>query len=195
MKKLTSKQKAGVVLLTVGGVAMTALAVVACSDDPKPLIPCTCNDKNHLGVGESCGCLGLGCNCGLQVYGTVEGIPIYRKGAVNDMAAAITKVQGAYTGLSPEIKPSFIVKIKEVRIVPGEDDRIAIPDGDKFILELGEGCSQASMRTFMNNTISMPAKSKNTLGTYLAGKWNQNKRAVIANNNRWVGNMASRAKA
>jgi len=49
----------------------------------EPAKECKCEDKAHLGVGESCDCEadeGL-CECTLKVYGTLaNGVKVYRKG-------------------------------------------------------------------------------------------------------------------
>lgn len=80
---------------------------------------CVCVEKNHLGVGETCECDGLR-DCGLQVYGQVAGIPIYRNGEVSDtdMVAGIESIMAGYADVVESYKLNIDGKIREIHVVP-----------------------------------------------------------------------------
>jgi len=140
-------------------VAIVTLAFAHCKNDPKQT-QCECADPEHLGVGENCECGKDSCNCTLQVYGSFDDIgghtiKIYRKGDVNDMAAAVAKVKEAYEGLIPYGQSRLDGKIKDIRIVPGSDGSWSEDDNGMYTIELGEERSRASMRAYMQNSVGI----------------------------------------
>ena len=85
---------------------------------------CTCDPKDHLGIGETC-CGGIDCECTLKVYGTIiDGlgrvINIYRHGEVADaeMENAVTNIQEGYSSMGYGQKAAFQGKVREIRVLP-----------------------------------------------------------------------------
>jgi len=150
--KLTKKQ---IVALLISPLAAVA---IACGDSDNGDSKCECPEKEHLGIDEVC-CERDNCECTLKIYGWVvddQGVeefkfPIYRQGDVTDMENAVAKVIEAYVSLDPLSKNNLRNKIKEVRILPGNDRTRTIEDG-QFIINLGEERSAASMESYFRQT-------------------------------------------
>ena len=110
--------------------------------DPDPI--CECNPKNHLGVGETCTAAACeakgtaGCDCGLQNYntGTIFTIPVYRKGVVSDMAAAVGKLEACWAdGVLNEMEKEKLENdMKEIRIMEYMED---MEDNELYIYVAG----------------------------------------------------------
>jgi uncharacterized repeat protein (TIGR02543 family) len=136
-----------------------ALAFIACGDDKggdEPVL-CTCDPKEHLGIGETCTCGGTDCtNCTLQIYGTVGGVNIYRKGAVENMADAVAKVENAYNGTSfDDYRADFPNKIGKIIIISSEGYWSAYAENGKWTVELEENVPSFSrIRYTMNTPVS-----------------------------------------
>ena len=145
-------------IITVAILASLALFIAACDNEPDK--KCDCIKKEHLGINEKC-CNLKECICEPMVYGevvdNVVGIPgesrfpIYRQGEVTDMEAVVAKVVEGYSGLDYAYRVALHGKIKEVRIIPGNDRNRFIEDG-KFIIEFGEERSAASMEFYFEQT-------------------------------------------
>ena len=121
---------------------------------------CACAEKEHLKVGETCGCGGEGCNCTLKTHGfltefeVVDGkiisfdgkkIPIYQLGNFakgNTMEDAVATLQREYDGNRHNLGVNLVGKITEVHIYdlanPNDTQFNGMlyykKDGDKLIL-------------------------------------------------------------
>jgi len=127
-------------------VAIITLALAGCKDDPPDPKVCTCNPKAHLGIGETCECGGTDCtSCGLQIYGTVGGVNIYRKGIVSTMSEAVTKVENAYDSWTFGYKSVFSEKIGRIIIVLGSEWD-SYEENGKHTVEIGADMSVPAIR-------------------------------------------------
>jgi hypothetical protein len=82
---------------------------------------CECEVKEHLGIGEVCGCGFDDCECTLKVYGTLaNGVKIFRSGELSDaeMDIAVANAIAAYADLTPLQKTQLEGKIDEIHISP-----------------------------------------------------------------------------
>ena len=99
--------------------------------------PCACPEKTHLGIGETCTCGGSDCDCTLQTYGSINGIPVYREGITHaQMNGVFTKVNNAYETISVPASKANINSNKVSAIYITNDVNECIPVGGKHIIRL-----------------------------------------------------------
>ena len=141
----------------IGILAIIALtfAFIACGNDnggDNPVL-CTCNPKAHLGIDETCTCGGEDCTaCTLQIYGTVGGVNIYRKGAVENMAEAVSKVQEACEQFG-----DMSNKIGKIIIIPGNNSvRNRYAENGKWTVEIGADATMLNTGTYFSSTLDTP---------------------------------------
>jgi len=109
-------------------VAIITIGIIGCGgdDDNSSSVVCNCNPKDHLGIGETCDCGGINCNCTLKVYGEIvdartgTNIKIYRNGDVSDteMTAAVANAVAGYGLLNEMEENNLVGKIDEIHIAP-----------------------------------------------------------------------------
>ena len=161
--------KAAFLSLLMLGIPVKTVLFNGCEKPVGPEKPCPCTDKEHLGVGEKCGCGGTGCECGLKVYGHIKDIPrnrdipVYREGDISEekMLDVIKTAQGAYdsTNISGDQRDALMLGIGKwlaVYITTGSGtdsttigEDLDLPDR-RYILEFGEDAEQDWMRGQMH---------------------------------------------
>jgi len=153
MKKETKKR-----IVTGIGTGIFTLSAIfgpaACKGPSGGNDPCTCTTTAHLGIGENCPCGGDGCDCTVQQYGNVNGIPVYRAAGV-DTGAAATAANNArlgYDGILNATAKGNITSDKVSKIIITTGAISCESDGaGKFIIELGKDLGSNMMQTALQN--------------------------------------------
>jgi len=143
-----------IAIITAGiAFAMTLTACPTGGGGTSAATKCTCPDKNHLAVGESCNCGGSDCNCTVKEYGKIaDGIPVYRTADVTDeqAVAAYANILAGYNGLTEGAIKSRIntTKVSAIHITNGSDDCVA--DGSKHIIKVAYDNDDYDMKGLLN---------------------------------------------
>ena len=98
---------------------------------------CNCDPKEHLAIDENCSCGGDKCNCSAKIYGTVNGINIYREEGVKDVEAIpfAESIISVHSDMTPSGKNNINTnKVSAIHITVDKTDCLSDNSGTQKII-------------------------------------------------------------